>query len=309
VFDILLLASFKCLFAFILVSELENVTVRLSVDRADHVLNSNSNSDQGGVSAEIESLSDTDQLVNRLDHVDDSQLNRNLKLIQRLLHTLLAALNLASLSYVAVKFALILKQILDSKKNTLATFEFNSELTTAMNYFFFSILVTQFAFEVIETSLSVVSWPFFNRLGKDVMVKYYISSTLNAANESGGASTANNEVNLIRLVSLSYPERYFIFVGFIMLIISSFTSIAVPYFFGLVVDAALKYADLVEMNKYIIYMFLVFVVGSVAGGLRSYLFELAGQRVVARLRNSVFSSIIRLDIKFFDTNRTGELTR
>jgi ABC-type multidrug transport system fused ATPase/permease subunit len=44
------------------------------------------------------------------------------------------------------------------------------------------------------------------------------------------------------------------------------------------------------------------------GGIRSWLFELAGQRVVARLRTSVFSAIIRQDIKFFDTNRTGELT-
>ena len=55
-------------------------------------------------------------------------------------------------------------------------------------------------------------------------------------------------------------------------------------------------------------MSLVFVLGSIAGGIRSWLSELAGQRVVARLRKSILKAIIKQDIKFFDTNRTGELT-
>jgi len=55
-------------------------------------------------------------------------------------------------------------------------------------------------------------------------------------------------------------------------------------------------------------MLAVFIVGSIAGGIRSWLFEFSGQRVVARLRQQVFSAIIKQDIKFFDTNRTGELT-
>lgn len=48
--------------------------------------------------------------------------------------------------------------------------------------------------------------------------------------------------------------------------------------------------------------------GSIASGIRSWLFEVAGQRVVARLRQNVFNAIIKEDIKFFDTTRTGELT-
>ena len=116
------------------------------------------------------------------------------------------------------------------------------------------------------------------------------------------------KVNLKRLISLSYPERYHISVAFVMLIIASLTNIAVPYFFGLVVDAALKNPDLKQMNTYILYMFLVFTVGSLAGGVRSWMFEYAGQRIVARLRQQVFYAIIKQDVKFFDTNRTGELT-
>ena len=93
-----------------------------------------------------------------------------------------------------------------------------------------------------------------------------------------------------------------------MLLCASATSILLPIFFKLVIDAASEYPDLSEMNKYIIYMFLVYLGGSVTGGIRSWLFEIAGQRVVARLRYSVFLAIIKQDIDFFDTNRTGELT-
>lgn len=97
-------------------------------------------------------------------------------------------------------------------------------------------------------------------------------------------------------------------VAFVMLLISSSTNIIVPYFFGAVVDAAINFPDLSKMYAYIGYMSLVFLLGSFAGGIRSWLFELAGQRVVARLRQDIFKSILKQDIKFFDTNRTGELT-
>ena len=116
------------------------------------------------------------------------------------------------------------------------------------------------------------------------------------------------KINLDRLIALSFPERFLIIMAFIMLVASSVTNIVVPFFFGSVIDSAIKYTDLTEMNKYIIYMFAIYFGGSVAGGLRSWLFELAGQRVVARLRLQVFNAIIKQDIEFFDTNRTGELT-
>jgi ABC-type multidrug transport system fused ATPase/permease subunit len=38
------------------------------------------------------------------------------------------------------------------------------------------------------------------------------------------------------------------------------------------------------------------------------LFELAGQRLVARVRTMVFEVIMKQEIGFFDVTRTGELT-
>ncbi len=52
---------------------------------------------------------------------------------------------------------------------------------------------------------------------------------------------------------------------------------------------------------------LVFVVQGVATGFRYYLFTLAGERIVTRLRGQLYRSIIAQEIAFFDGRRTGEL--
>ena len=51
----------------------------------------------------------------------------------------------------------------------------------------------------------------------------------------------------------------------------------------------------------------VFVTGAVANFGRVYLMRIVSQRVTARLRNAVFSSIVRQEVAFFDRTKTGEL--
>ena len=63
-----------------------------------------------------------------------------------------------------------------------------------------------------------------------------------------------------------------------------------------------------EVNRWILILFLIFAGGAVASMVRSWAFTLAGMRVVCRLREQLFGAIIRQDVAFFDTNRTGELT-
>ena len=48
-------------------------------------------------------------------------------------------------------------------------------------------------------------------------------------------------------------------------------------------------------------------VGSVAAFLRSWLFTLAGQRLVARIRSMLFNAIVQQEIAFFDAERSGDL--
>lgn len=248
--------------------------------------------------AEIESLNDvdTENLVNQLIHVQDSRATQNAKMLKRTLHSTLFFLNLFSLVYVSVKFGIVLNAILANKRDGLGLL-FNSSLSPTMNYFFFAILAVQLAFDLVQFTMSCFSVRAFRKLGKHILVQYYIESTRVSGENGDAQSGQKKNVNIRRLIGLSYPERFIIMIAFVMLLISSVTNIAVPYFFGLVVDSAVKNPDLVEMNKYIVYMFLVFSMGSIAGGVRSWLFEFAGQRVVARLRMTIFDRIIKKDIK------------
>jgi ATP-binding cassette subfamily B protein len=52
----------------------------------------------------------------------------------------------------------------------------------------------------------------------------------------------------------------------------------------------------------------VFFISGVAAALRSYLFTVAGERVVALLRADLFAALIGQEVGFFDQQRTGELT-
>jgi len=111
-----------------------------------------------------------------------------------------------------------------------------------------------------------------------------ISTILKQLISNESESDQKKNIDLKRLLSIMKPELGILFIGSIMLVISSISNIIVPYFFGIVVDSATRYSDLTEMNMFVIYMLSVLIAGSLASGFRSWLFELAGQRVVARLR-------------------------
>lgn len=51
----------------------------------------------------------------------------------------------------------------------------------------------------------------------------------------------------------------------------------------------------------------VFAVQGVCGGLRYYLFTMAGERIVMRLRRRLYEHVLSQEIGFFDERRTGEL--
>lgn len=52
---------------------------------------------------------------------------------------------------------------------------------------------------------------------------------------------------------------------------------------------------------------MVFVLGAAANAGRVLLFRIAGERIIQRLRNDLYKSILKQDMAFFDKNRTGEL--
>lgn len=310
IFDIILIASIKAAILFITVSELEVYTVRIALkvklaQPASSLINSTTNTSTNDDEVLIQNVDQIVQISGNINHSDSqSHADPDLihyKRIKTFLHYVLLVLNLASTVYITVKFSFVLSDMLHGQDE--------NNLKQPMDYFFFSVLIFEFAFSLIQLVFSVLSWTFMRRLARLVVIlKTKIDQEHTNEPNTGEKQTKKKKVNLKRLIGLSYPERYMITTGFLMLLISSSTNVIVPYFFGAVVDSAQNFPDLNEMNKYIGYMFIVFLLGSLAGAVRSWIFELAGQRVVARLRQNVFKAIIKQDVKFFDENRTGELT-
>uniref|UniRef100_A0A3Q3BBH6 ATP-binding cassette, sub-family B (MDR/TAP), member 10 n=1 Tax=Kryptolebias marmoratus TaxID=37003 RepID=A0A3Q3BBH6_KRYMA len=85
-----------------------------------------------------------------------------------------------------------------------------------------------------------------------------------------------------------------------------------PFFLGKVIDTIYTSASDTEamtasLSSLCILLTGVFLCGGAANAARVYLMQLSGQQIVRNLRASVFSSVLRQEVAFFDKNRTGEL--
>ncbi|XP_056390780.1 ATP-binding cassette sub-family B member 10, mitochondrial isoform X2 [Hyla sarda] len=97
-------------------------------------------------------------------------------------------------------------------------------------------------------------------------------------------------------------------VGF--LTVSSVITMSAPFFLGKVIDVIYSSPNqdlTTSLTTLCALLSGVFLCGAVANGTRVYLMQTSGQRIVRRLRSSLFSSLLRQEVGFFDKTRTGEL--
>ena len=117
----------------------------------------------------------------------------------------------------------------------------------------------------------------------------------------------DKHVPIKRLLALARPEWRRLAVATVFLVIGGGAGLAYPKVIGVLIDAAVEGGE-ATINRTAILMGVIFAVQSVAVALRYYLFSTAGERIVTRLREAVYRSIIDQEIAFFDARRTGELT-
>jgi ATP-binding cassette subfamily B protein len=115
--------------------------------------------------------------------------------------------------------------------------------------------------------------------------------------------------SLRRVLGLARPEVASLVAGSVCLLFNSAANLYFPQLIGGVVDQATRpQGGSAALNRYVIEMLCISLVGAVAGALRYSLFTVAGERVVARLRAALFARLMEQDIAFFDEKKTGELT-
>jgi len=116
------------------------------------------------------------------------------------------------------------------------------------------------------------------------------------------------KVTLRRLLSLARPEARTLLAGTFFLVIGSGMSLLYPQKMRQIIDEALGARDRAMIDRIALGMALIFAVQSLAVALRYYLFTTAGERVVTRLRQTLFASLMSQEVAFFDERKTGELT-
>lgn len=110
-----------------------------------------------------------------------------------------------------------------------------------------------------------------------------------------------------KLMGLALPEKKPLLIATVFLIVASACQLAFPQVIRRMLDEALVNRDLAQINEIVILILIVFTVQGVASTLRYYLFTLSGERIVQRLRQDLYASILRQEVAFFDFNKTGEL--
>lgn len=196
-------------------------------------------------------------------------------------HFLAIILSVGSLTFSVTKGILIFEDVSEKHK---------------LHPTYYALVISSIVFSFLETLFALGSFVAMRRLK--------VQRILNTPNDA--ESKKKRKVNLKRLMTLAKPELFLLFIASVALIAASGAQIAAPYFFGKVIQASME-KGMSHLNETIVLLCLIYLAGALAALLRSWLFTLAGQRLVARIRKLLFNSIVRQEVAFFDNNRTGEL--
>jgi len=118
--------------------------------------------------------------------------------------------------------------------------------------------------------------------------------------------------SLTKLLGLARPESFALVVAFIFMVVSEAAGLITPLLVARAYDALVNTeldgsSKMREISVVMTKVLIIHFAGMICGFVRSSIMAVAGERVVARLRNTLFSSILRQEIAFFDDHKTGEL--
>ena len=115
-----------------------------------------------------------------------------------------------------------------------------------------------------------------------------------------------------RLLGLARPEYPLLVLATVALFLSAASQMAMPHFIGVListveVSGGTQAQKQAQLQQVALLLLLIFTLGGLFSFLRGFLFTLAGERLVARLRRQLFLHLLHQDIAFYDRNKTGEL--
>lgn len=113
---------------------------------------------------------------------------------------------------------------------------------------------------------------------------------------------------IMALLGFAAPDTLLLTFGFLFGSLAALGMALIPYYTGKVIDYASIDPDRHLFTQTIWKLLLVALLCAMFTGIRGGLFTYATTRLTVRIRTKLFHSLLRQDIGFFDTNRTGEIT-
>ncbi|MEE2786159.1 MAG: ABC transporter transmembrane domain-containing protein [Myxococcota bacterium] len=114
--------------------------------------------------------------------------------------------------------------------------------------------------------------------------------------------------SFLRIIRLARPELGTLVLATLALFGTSALGLVYPQLVRLIIDGVLGGGGTEAVNRFATILIVLFAATAVLTAIRMYLFTVAGERIVARLRQRLFKAVVAQEVAFFDTHRTGELT-
>lgn len=135
--------------------------------------------------------------------------------------------------------------------------------------------------------------------------------------DDADANTINSKI-FHRLLDISKPEQTLILASAGTLLVTSSITLLLPYACGHVLDMAILEATTTttsdgggnsQFSPFTIALGLFSLTGMAGLGVfaRSYMLNIAGNRIISRIRRRLFASIVAQDSAFFDKTKSGDL--
>lgn len=112
---------------------------------------------------------------------------------------------------------------------------------------------------------------------------------------------------LRKLAPFLKPYSGTVLLAGVALIIAAASTLALPVAFRFMIDLGFSQDSAAEIDRYFIALFCVAIVLALATASRYYFVTWIGERLVADLRNAVYSHLLQMSPVFFETNRTGDV--
>ncbi|CAM9793005.1 unnamed protein product [Pylaiella littoralis] len=124
-----------------------------------------------------------------------------------------------------------------------------------------------------------------------------------AGKKNGGYSATFEDV-----LALCGEDWRLILCAFVALLLAALSQVLIPHFTGDMIDNVVERGDKPDFHRSTVFLVLAAFSCSVFSGIRGCIFTIVGARVNVRVRQRLFESLVRQEIGFFDTTKTGDLT-